>query len=280
MGYQSKNMHYIYHVEYFEGLHLFGPKKPEEKQSGQKQLGQKTGNKGKQGSADSGENDKIWGVKEKNQAVCDFVFPSEHLFAELENMEQFCSFTLNTTYPGLLLGIGNPHQISEDGSFKLGFSFDYVTGLPYIPGSTLKGVLRSYFPEDGKKKKEEFQDLICTLLEQENGYEAEPLKQDIFEHGRDIFLGAYPVVEDQRGIMEREYITPHPSRFKNPNPISLLKVKPDVSFRFCFLLQDFVPDTGAVITAQDKLNLFRELLLLGGIGAKTNVGFGGLTAAK
>lgn len=117
-------------------------------------------------------------------------------------------------------------------------------------------------------------------LEQENGYETEPLKQDIFEQGRDIFLGAYPVVEDQRGIMEREYITPHPSRFKNPNPISLLKVKPDVSFRFCFLLQDFVSDTGTVITAQDKLNLFREFLLLGGIGAKTNVGFGGLTTAK
>ena len=54
-------------------------------------------------------------------------------------------FELYTAYPGVLIGTGNPHEISMENAIKCGFSFDYVTGLPYIPGSSIKGMLRSYF---------------------------------------------------------------------------------------------------------------------------------------
>lgn len=57
------------------------------------------------------------------------------------------SFDLYTTYPGLLLGSGYGHEVSAKGEFKLGFFFDYTTGLPIIPGSSIKGVLRSVFPD-------------------------------------------------------------------------------------------------------------------------------------
>jgi CRISPR-associated protein Cmr6 len=53
---------------------------------------------------------------------------------------------LRTTYPGLLSGGGIAHAISEQGEFKLGFSFDHTTGQPYLPGSSVKGTLRSVFP--------------------------------------------------------------------------------------------------------------------------------------
>ncbi|MCZ2392499.1 MAG: type III-B CRISPR module RAMP protein Cmr6 [Chitinophagales bacterium] len=57
------------------------------------------------------------------------------------------SFDLYTAYPGLLLGSGYGHEVSAKGEFKLGFFFDYTTGLPIIPGSSIKGVLRSVFPD-------------------------------------------------------------------------------------------------------------------------------------
>ena len=67
------------------------------------------------------------------------------------------SFQLKTVYPGLLIGLGYSHdpvkikkdvqnneQITKDTeAIQLGFSLDYTTGLPIIPGSTVKGVIKS-----------------------------------------------------------------------------------------------------------------------------------------
>src|SRR5690554_3416875 len=50
---------------------------------------------------------------------------------------------LYTTYPGLLIGSGYQHESGGENEFKIGFFFDYTTGLPQIPGSSVKGVLRS-----------------------------------------------------------------------------------------------------------------------------------------
>lgn len=67
-------------------------------------------------------------------------------------------FSLRTYYPGLITGIGMQHQttlkwtITEEEKtitipeLKLGMAFDHATGLPIIPGSSLKGVLRESFP--------------------------------------------------------------------------------------------------------------------------------------
>ena len=76
--------------------------------------------------------------------------------------------------------------------------------------------------------------------------------------------------------MQMEFITPHTAgKFKNPNPISQIKVRPNVKFEFCFVLTDYVPEDGSrPVTAKDKLALFKTLILDMGIGAKTHVGFG------
>lgn len=62
-------------------------------------------------------------------------------------MPQTEQFDLKTTYPGLLVGAGYAHETGSVGESKLGFQFDYTSGLPVIPGSTIKGVLRSAFPQ-------------------------------------------------------------------------------------------------------------------------------------
>jgi len=56
------------------------------------------------------------------------------------------TFELHTVYPGLLMGSGYTHGIGAIGEFKIGFQLDYSTGLPILPGSSIKGVLRSVFP--------------------------------------------------------------------------------------------------------------------------------------
>lgn len=64
------------------------------------------------------------------------------------------SITAYTTYPGLLIGTGYTHEIGVIGEFKIGFHFDYTTGIPIIPGSSIKGMLRSIFPQfEGEEKK-------------------------------------------------------------------------------------------------------------------------------
>lgn len=73
-------------------------------------------------------------------------------FTDVERNNQLHSpsqhgFELYTTYPGLTTGTGLPHGIKgEDDDFKIGSYFDYTTGLPTLPGSSVKGVLRSMFP--------------------------------------------------------------------------------------------------------------------------------------
>lgn len=54
---------------------------------------------------------------------------------------------LTVAYPGLISGTGINHETGSLGEIKIGFAFDFTTGLPYLPGSGVKGVLRSAFPQ-------------------------------------------------------------------------------------------------------------------------------------
>ncbi|MBP2143372.1 CRISPR-associated protein Cmr6 [Methanococcus voltae] len=60
---------------------------------------------------------------------------------------KFKEIKLDILYPGLLIGSGYMHETSiTEGEYKLGFFFDYTTGLPIVPGASVKGTLRSAFP--------------------------------------------------------------------------------------------------------------------------------------
>lgn len=107
----------------------------------------------------------------------------EHPFLEAFQTkwkEEFASFKLETTYPGLFLGSGYAHETGNVGEFKLGFHFDHATGLPALPGHSVKGVLRSAFPaydfnlkkvelypEEGNEEQEARTQFIAQLLGKE-----------------------------------------------------------------------------------------------------------------
>ena len=246
MRLESPNLHYRFYVEYFEDLDLL------ENLEGSDERTKR--------HAEAVQRD----VEARNNGLWAFRPPAVDPFADLEQDPRFFDFSLYTAYPGLLMGLGNAHEVKLPEAVKLGFSLDYVTGLPWLPGSSLKGQLRSRF---------QVPELIAAFLDRPVDVGA--LEKDIFEGG-DCFLGAYPV-SDGTPMLAPEYITPHPDKLKNPNPISLMKIRPNVCFRFGFLLRD-APELG--VSAGEKLALFQTLLEELGVGAKTNVGFGKMTREK
>ena len=190
-------------------------------------------------------------------------------------------FALKTVYPGLLIGIGNTHETGrgvsgneDDGAeIKLGFTLDYVTGMPVIPGSSVKGVLRSAFSRYRDYVAEE----LIKLCPEDVGL----LEKEIFAEGdgKVVFFDAIPIKPGKDGrILGLDNITPHPSPLKSPNPLTMLKVIPNVTFLFRFGFERW--KAPFCVSADTLLGVFKEILTTFGVGAKTNVGFGALESAN
>lgn len=179
---------------------------------------------------------------------------------------KYQEFSLTTTYPGLILGIGLNHGTGLFNETKLGMDFDHTTGLPYLPASSVKGVLRSMFRtfvlENHKLTIKEVDNLVVAIFGSEHN-------DNNLSQGSDIFFDAFPTAA-QNGLFGLDYITPHTQgEFANPIPIQFMRILPGVTFRFSFLLKD-----GKEWTAEKKAALFKTILSTVGIGAKTNVGYG------
>jgi len=213
-------------------------------------------------------------VQSKNRIIEQITFDGRNDYKPSEITNQV--FCLKTVYPGFLTGTGQPHGAGDiggsDNDINMGFSFDYVTGQPIIAGSSVKGVLRSHFENHAEAvaeilKKDILNNQSITEKNLKN------LMTAIFNNS-DVFLDAVIRHGDDDGkIMGFDYITPHESTTKNPVPIKIIKVLPDVVFEFRFIITNKTID-GISILAENILKLFEELLCLFGSGAKTNVGYG------
>lgn len=239
---------------------------------------------------------------------------NRRLDRQLKNVG-FASLTFRTIYPGLVIGLGLSHGTPAASDLKCGFQFDYATGLPVIPGSSVKGVIRSVFPDpdgkaqdehnrknkkinnkfpdpDGEAKDERNQQKIRYIahLLHLQGIGLQPERMDstvrqltkqIFEHddagrkGVDVFMDAILTGPATGPFLADDFLAPHKGH-KDPVPIQFLKVLPGIQFTFYFKLTPFCIDGKAV----DKLALFRKILEDVGVGAKTNVGYGHLKAVE
>ncbi|OHE02873.1 MAG: type III-B CRISPR module RAMP protein Cmr6 [Sulfurimonas sp. RIFCSPLOWO2_12_36_12] len=177
-------------------------------------------------------------------------------------------FEATTTYPGLLIGSGNAHELPDiKGQAILGFHFDYTTGLPCLQGSSVKGILRSAFKH---------RDYIKELLDEKNrAVDIEKLEIEIFGQtngstkivaGKDVFFDAN-VAKYSKELLGDDFITPHKDPLKNPIPLRFIKVMPNVTFRFDFELHD------GLLSRDEKAILFAQILSDLGAGARTNVGY-------
>jgi CRISPR-associated protein Cmr6 len=220
------------------------------------------------------------------------------------------SFKLKTTYPGLLVGSGYAHDTKAKGDFKIGFFFDHTTGLPVIPGSSVKGVCRSVFELDKGKKTakkslaavdfifnellEKYQSApdfkykadIEKIKAELNENKLKHLVKEIFgqdkEKGKDIFFDAILNTDITKPFLANDFITPHKHKsnpaldpFTNPNPIQFLKVRSEVTFEFRFSFTNTEEWTKEI-----KELFFKQEILTFGIGAKTNIGYGQFEAVN
>lgn len=243
-----------------------------------------------------------------------------------------------TAYPGLVMGVGYQHETGALGEAKIGFYFDYTTGMPCLAGSSVKGILRSAFPqfkalegnlllpdsENTNKNKHNQHDNI-KIAQAKAEYIAsvlgwakddKDLFRDVYQlelaifagvdfvgdaekkkstdtaleyvsiYKRDIFHDAFPIPATDGKLLGEDFITPHvggakdeaaimKKSLKNPIPILFFKIMPNVAFRFDFKVceNDIVMGDKSV-TAKQRQDLYAQIIMDFGVGAKTNVGYG------
>ncbi len=158
----------------------------------------------------------------------------------------------------MVIGLGASHP--QETSMTL----HHIYGIPYIPGSAVKGVTRhwvilSKFGNDEKKAEEDedFRNIFGTQA----------------QAGKVIFFDAYPVDEIKLKI---DIMNPHyqdyyskgepPADWQNPTPIKFLTVeKTKFSFSLACRDEDLL---------QKATNYLKEALRDHGVGAKTALGYG------
>ena len=196
--------------------------------------------------------------------------------------------------PGLLIGSGLAHGLpGSEEDVKTGLQFDYTSGLPVIPGSSVKGVIRSAFPTivADAEKLNYIKSLIADIPEFSSlvleDIDILELGNQMFNHGdvfADALLVGYGTRMKQHGtvkqVLAEDYITPHTGGpLAQPIPIKIVKVAPGVALAFCFKFNE--TKIGAkVVSASMKKALCAAILQDLGVGAKTNVGYGVLKEVK
>jgi CRISPR-associated protein Cmr6 len=170
-----------------------------------------------------------------------------------------------TTQTRLVVGLGLPSPL------ETGFLLDRLTGCPYLPGSSVKGLLRAAARLVRQEELEGDKPFWEAHANRIFGPEIAPGSTP--KTGEVIFYDAFPALWPR---LEIDVLTPHygryyregvdPGDWDNPVPVPFLAVAPGTTFHF--YLQ-------AVITDFQKLE---ELLALAldwmGIGAKKSAGYG------
>lgn len=251
--------------------------------------------------------------KERNfwlQDICRDFVPDDNLITSFHQRwmamtENSARFTL-VTQSRLIVGLGGK------GALEFGITLHPVTGLPYIPGSALKGLCRNYtlysiaeqseISLDPAKVKQP-SEVAQQLDEQLSGVKDHGLKfdpqyavfyQNLFgtqgKSGNCVFYDAViRGIPNGTSLFAVEVMTPHfrkyyesggktaPDDADNPNPIAYIAVNTGIQFNFAIGLRKNAPPETPL---GDARTLLREALQVMGIGAKTAAGYGVFAPAK
>ena len=180
----------------------------------------------------------------------------------------------------LVVGLGSEHVQETN------MTLHHIYGIPYIPGSAVKGVLRHWWlqvlqeDENFLEKNKGFIDKDGKMDETKALNDPDFL--DIFgsqkQRGKVQFLEAYPEeVNFATDIMNPHYPKYYsgsepPTDHQNPVPINFFTVE-ETTFRFAFLAKTQAP-------LDELKSRFEDALKLKGVGAKTSVGYGYFTDFK
>ncbi len=165
---------------------------------------------------------------------------------------------------------------------EINISWDPVLNVPFIPSSSLKGVVRAYIESYSGNRQEILSlkdrvNLIFGSSEGEGGV------------GLVHFFDAYPIECGEGGkLVEPDVITPHYSEVKGsideassrPVPLVFPTVARNVKFGVIVGVDYCSEQSDGRLSNSDLENLLKALTeaLSAGIGAKTSVGYGRLSA--
>jgi len=217
------------------------------------------------------------------------------LNAKQRSQEEFCEFYENTGYKiikyqaelksPLITGIGQTHPN------EVGMVFDHTMGIPFIPASSVKGIVRFAHMLEliksenlnqflNKEKNGIIESIPETKIAAIFGGDADENNEKKTKawKGKVIFLDAYP---EKIPDLHVDIMNPHYSQYYNddenkkppadyldPTPIKFLTVKQETLFIFRALVPKDSDLLETVKTAFDNA-LENE-----GVGAKTAVGYG------
>jgi len=178
--------------------------------------------------------------------------------------------------------------------YETGITLHHVYGIPYIPSSSVKGVVRSWIISQKYDNKEElairdewFIDLFgCPdqILNDRGKYKSNYGSEvGVSRKGNVVFFDAFPTKEQ---TIEADIMNPHfpeyyagkkpPTDFQSPIPVLFLAVA-KTPFQFVFGYQKATEHTafknGEKIM-QEIEQYLKSALTQHGIGAKTAVGYG------
>jgi CRISPR-associated protein Cmr6 len=170
--------------------------------------------------------------------------------------------------------------------YETSMTLHHVYGVPYIPGSAIKGVVRSYIISEifDHKEKEAFNNKVfCDIF-------GCPEKDSFYKRamrGRVVFFDAMPI---EKPKLEIDIINPHfgdyykekgfrqPGDYLQPVPVPFLVVQ-DTIFKFMIGVEEKYNKECELGELNGKLSdlvwgWFKSALCEHGIGAKTAVGYG------
>lgn len=184
--------------------------------------------------------------------------------------------------------------------FEVGFTLHHIYGFPYIPASSIKGVVRSWYIqqhfgglEENALKDRAFCDLFgCPAEWIQKQTDGKQLKHPSWyalnkqfpgdkgeRKGQIIFFDAYPVqapqVEDE--VMNVHYPDYYqgktlPTDYQQPVPIAFLAVAAQTTFQFLLAADSRSENAPGLL--QKAETALHAALTEHGIGAKTAVGYG------
>ena len=174
----------------------------------------------------------------------------------------------HTSTSGLIVGIGRWNPV------EVGFTFDRFTGSPFLPGSSVKGLLRAVAVLVGKGELEGDH----ALWSDEAAVTRIFGKQE--QQGAFLFYDALP---DRWPTLEVDVMTPHHSKYYDgtselaadwdePVPVHFLRVKAGTRFLFWFGPRD--PKKVLAGDQEAIARLLTTALDWLGAGAKTSSGYG------
>ncbi len=165
-----------------------------------------------------------------------------------------------TTAERLIVGLGEAHYL------ETGIKLSKTYGIPYISGSTLKGMLRAFCEES-----DDVREAFIKKVFGEGG--------DKGRRGSVSFLDAYPEDIEPSSLFELDVINPHyssyysrgetPGDWMNPMPIFFLVLRPDVKFKGLVIVEELFDEEMRKL--EDCL---KEALKESGVGGKKALGYG------